>query len=191
MEESVGRTVCEMETVSEGEIVMKSVAARRRRGDEQRGRGEGREWDVEGSGRKKGGPLFRATTRPLWALWSSPLFASASLYRHFILLRLIAAIKHYTDSLQKERERERGNRRVWWLYSIVCPEYIQQLHVHIACTALWISTIYTNYVYTFFDGLVPYGGSMIRLARSRELSAVNQTVYVNVSRSFVAKLLSW
>lgn len=99
-----------METVSEGEIMMKSVAARRR-GDEQRGRGEGREWDVEGSGRREGSPLFQATTRPLWALWSSPLFASASLYRHFILLRLIAAIKHYTETLQRKRKREKERKK--------------------------------------------------------------------------------
>lgn len=58
----------------------------------------------------------------------------------------------------------------------------------------WISNDLNTHNYVciyFFDGLVPYGGSMIRpIARSRELSAVNQTVYVNVSRSFMAKLRS-
>lgn len=134
--------------------MMKSVAARRR-GDEQRGRGEGRERDVEGSGRREGSPLFSPSYH---AASMGPLifaaFASASLYRHFILLRLIAAIKHYTETLQrkrrrgkerqkeKEKERERKSRenRPDLTIALHCPFRVYT-RVHMP-SQRWISTIY-------------------------------------------------
>lgn len=65
--------------------------------------------------------MSRATTGFLWA-FDLRRFASAALYRHFILLRLIAAIKHYTGPLVPVRERvsARARRHCVRHYTAVC-----------------------------------------------------------------------